>query len=162
MPTLWTPLPALGPDTSAASHGTGMAAAAGGREGQFRHGLTFLEGRGVVQDYRSALDWFQRAAEQNHPKAQRRLGQMYADGRGTPVDTIQADVWLSLATAPGEEHAARQRDQVLLHLGEDEIDKALEQARALHGRPDEPAPPGPAGAVPATVDASAKEPPAAP
>lgn len=149
-------------DTSAASHWYGMAAAAGDGEGQYRYGLAFLEGRGVVQDYRSALDWFQRAAEQNHPKAQRRLGLMYADGRGTPVDKVQAYVWLSIATAQGEEHAARQRDQVLMHLHEDEIGKAQEQARTLYARLTGPAPPGPAGATPATLNASAKAPPAAP
>jgi TPR repeat protein len=91
-------------------------------------------GRGVVQDYRSALEWLARAAEQNHPKAQRRLGQMYADGRGTPVDKVQAYVWLSLAAASGEDEAARQRDQVLMHLPDEQITQAQDQARALHAR----------------------------
>ena len=121
-------------NTSEASRWYARAADAGDREGQYRYGLALLEGRGVVQDYRSALEWLTRAAEQNHAKAQRRLGQMYADGRGTPVDKVQAYVWLSLAAAGGEDDAARQREQVLLHLPSDQIGTAQEQARALHAR----------------------------
>lgn len=121
-------------DTSEASRWYARAAEAGDREGQYRYGQALLEGSGVVQDYRAALEWLTRAANQNHAKAQRRLGQMYADGRGTPVDKVQAYVWLSLATAQGEQDAARLRDQVLMHLPTEEIDKAQETARALHAR----------------------------
>ena len=121
-------------NTSEASRWYARAAEAGHPEGQYRYGLALLEGRGVVQDYHSALEWLTRAAEQNHAKAQRRLGQMYADGRGTPVDKVRAYVWLSLAAAGGEDDAARQRDQVLLHLSTDQIGKAQEQAHALHER----------------------------
>jgi hypothetical protein len=123
-------------NTSEASRWYARAAEAGHPEGQYRYGLALLEGRGVVQDYHSALGWLSRAAEQNHAKAQRRLGEMYADGRGTPVDKVQAYVWLSLAAAGGEDDAARQRDQVLLHLASDQIAKAQEQALALHERID--------------------------
>ncbi len=140
-------------DTAEASRWYARAAEAGDREGQYRYGQALLEGSGVVQDYRAALEWLTRAADQNHAKAQRRLGQMYADGRGTPVDKIQAYVWLSLATAQGEQDAARLRDQVLMHLPTEDIDKAQETARALHARLT-----GAAPAKPATDAAPSPEP----
>jgi TPR repeat protein len=36
----------------------------------------------MAQDDREAANWYQRAAQQNHPGAQFELGNFYASGRG--------------------------------------------------------------------------------
>ena len=42
------------------------------------------KGDGVLQNYVKAAEWFQKAAEQGHAKAQLSLGRMYITGRGVP------------------------------------------------------------------------------
>ena len=51
------------------------AAEAGTAGAQYALALRLEEGRGLVQNYRLAVEWFARAAEQGHVAAQGRLGQ---------------------------------------------------------------------------------------
>jgi len=45
--------------------------------------------------------WFQKSADQNFAKAQNDLGALYAEGRGTARDFVQASKWLLLAEQGG-------------------------------------------------------------
>jgi hypothetical protein len=56
-------------------------------------------GQGVPQDYKQALQWYQRAAEQGHASAQYNLGVMYVKGKGVPKDYVLAYMWINLAAA---------------------------------------------------------------
>ena len=55
---------------------------------QYEVGRDFLEGRGVKQDYKEALKWFKRAADQGNPQAQLSLARMYYEEQGIDDDTI--------------------------------------------------------------------------
>lgn len=53
----------------------------------FALGMMYYNGQGVPQDYKEAVSWYTKAAEQGHAKAQFSLGAMYTDGRGVPQDS---------------------------------------------------------------------------
>ena len=48
-------------------------------------------------NYKQALKWYTKAAEQGNVAAQHKLGLMYEDGRGTPKDYKQAVKWYTEA-----------------------------------------------------------------
>src|SRR5262247_2236566 len=52
-------------------------------------------------DYVQAMKLFRQLAEQGHQWAQRRLGLMYAEGKGVPQDFEEAVKWYRLAAAQG-------------------------------------------------------------
>jgi TPR repeat protein len=68
-------------------------------------------GLGVPQDYKSARQWFHKAAEQGNANAQFNLGVMYAKGVGVPQDYVQAHMWFILAAT---KHAKYRADRVRL------------------------------------------------
>lgn len=81
--------------------GAGMAAA------QYALALRLEEGKGVVQNYTLAVEWFARAAKQGHVAAQSRLGQYYHHGLGVEKNRATAIHWLeqAAATASGQGQA---------------------------------------------------------
>ena len=54
-----------------------------------------------------AAKWFHKAAEQNHAKAQDRLGRCYYYGHGVPKNYAEACKWALLAVARGDENAKK-------------------------------------------------------
>ena len=61
----------------------------------------YENGQGVAKDYRQALLWYQKAANQGYAVAQQNLGLMYADGLGVAQDFKQARFWFEKAAAQG-------------------------------------------------------------
>ena len=64
---------------------------------QYNLGRCYDRGLKVAQDYKQALYWYQKAAEQGHDKAANNLGCMYLDGRGVEQDYEKAAYWLELS-----------------------------------------------------------------
>jgi TPR repeat protein len=67
----------------------------------------YEEGRGVKQDYRESLKWYQIAASQGYLQAQNNLGRLYAEGRGAPQDYVRAYMWFKMAASRGVVTAQR-------------------------------------------------------
>ena len=44
------------------------------------------QGRGVDVNYKKAIEWYEKAAEQGHAYAQYNLGNMYRNGHGVDVN----------------------------------------------------------------------------
>ncbi|NKN34504.1 tetratricopeptide repeat protein [Marichromatium bheemlicum] len=109
-------------------------------------GGLYEKGRGVIQDYESALAWYRRAAAQGDPQAMARLGRMLRTGRGVEKNLVEAYVWLNLAAARGDPHAEIDRDRLRRMLSDNEIDHA--QDRSRHFDDDLPRPSGPAQPLP--------------
>ena len=61
----------------------------------------YEDGQGVPQDYKQAVKWYTKAAEQGDADAQSNLGVMYANGQGVPQDNVSAHMWFNLAAANG-------------------------------------------------------------
>jgi TPR repeat protein/8-oxo-dGTP pyrophosphatase MutT (NUDIX family) len=51
------------------------------------------------QDFAEAAKWYHKAAEQGSPGAQQKLGVMYTNGWGVPVDVVEAEKWSSKASS---------------------------------------------------------------
>ena len=79
----------------------------GNSDAQFGLGYMYLQGQGVVLNYKKAMRWFRLAAEQGDPDAQNNLGLMYAVGTGVVEDPIYALMWFELAAANGSEGAKK-------------------------------------------------------
>lgn len=64
-------------------------------ESQYRLGLCYFRGLGVVYSEDEAFRLFKLAAELGHAKAQEFIGFCYASGIGTEVDTTTAHRWFA-------------------------------------------------------------------
>lgn len=121
-------------DYAAAALWSRRAAEQGIASAQSNLGLLYDKGQGVEQDYAEAVRWYRRAAEQGFPEAQRNLGSVYEHGNGVPADPVLAYAWYGVASAGGDEVALKLRARVAARMSEDEIARAREMARNLHGR----------------------------
>ena len=65
----------------------------------------YSKGQGVHQDYKEAVLWYRKAAEQGHSGAQYNLGIMYDEGQGVPQDYKEAVKWTRLAAEQGHSGA---------------------------------------------------------
>ena len=63
-------------------------------------------GQGVPQDYKQAVIWYQKAAEQEYPRALSILGVMYVEGKGVPQNYKIAYILLNLAASKGSDSGA--------------------------------------------------------
>ena len=72
---------------------------------QFKVGLIYYGGQGVLRDYIEALNWFKKAARQGNPYAQFNVGYMYEKGEGTPQDYVEATNYYRQAAEQGNQVA---------------------------------------------------------
>ena len=77
-------------------------AANGDVRAQFKLGFMYDRGNGVPQDYKEAVSWYLKAAEQGNAPAQFYLGQMYDIGKGVSQDYQEAASWYIKAAEQGE------------------------------------------------------------
>ena len=66
----------------------------------------------VKQDDEKAAEFYRKAAERNHPKAQFNLGMMYDNGEGVTQDHVKAHALSNMAAASGDKFAAKNRDNI--------------------------------------------------
>jgi uncharacterized protein len=69
------------------------------------------------------------AARSGNSDTQRVLGEMYAQGRGVPQNSVIAHQWLSLAAANGTEGAVELRDELAAKMTPAQITEAQTLAR---------------------------------
>jgi TPR repeat protein len=81
------------------------SASAGNSDAMSHVGYMYAEGRGVKQDYDSALHWLREAAAAGNINAMTNLGILYANGRGVTPDYQQAREWFEKAAAAGNAKA---------------------------------------------------------
>jgi TPR repeat protein len=97
----------------------------GDARAQFYLGFMYETGRGVPQDYATAVHWYTRAANQGETTAQYRLGLLFDKGQGVSQDYIQAHKWLNLAAAHAppatRDYWVRLRDAVATKMTRGEI-----------------------------------------
>lgn len=89
-------LPPEASDADAVDEMTRLAQS-GNANFQYNLARCYDKGFKVAQDYKQALYWYQKAAEQGHDKAANNLGCMYLDGRGVAQDYEKAAYWLELS-----------------------------------------------------------------
>jgi TPR repeat protein len=64
----------------------------------------------VPENYRAAVEWFRRAADQGYLEAQNALGDLYDAYVG--ANLIEVHKWYNLAAIAGDSKAERKRDEV--------------------------------------------------
>lgn len=105
---------------------------------------------GPAEDYAEALEADDRGdlvtaaalmrtlAEGGYAPAQAALGTLYANGRGVPLDRVEAMAWLSVAiprlSGRNAENATAYRDVLANGLSVVELDQARQRAAALAAR----------------------------
>ena len=65
----------------------------------------YHKGEGIPQDYKTAVKWYRRAAEQGNATAQSNLGLMYDKGEGVSQDYKTAVKWYRHAAEQGDASA---------------------------------------------------------
>jgi hypothetical protein len=70
-------------------------------ESQFNMGKRFAGEMGSAQNYVQAVEWYLKAAAQDHSEAQYILGLMYGKGQGVRRDEATASMWLWKAAKLG-------------------------------------------------------------
>jgi len=60
---------------------------------QYGLGVLYHKGQGVEQDHAKALEWYHKAAQQDHPDAQEKLAMMYLQGDGVEKDEDKGYEW---------------------------------------------------------------------
>lgn len=101
----------------------------GNSEAQYKLGVMYDEGKGVVQDYKEASKWYRLSAEQGKSGAQYNLGVMYAQGQGVSQDNVRSHMWLSLAVAQGFDEALNDRDWLAQRMTPAQIAEAQKMTR---------------------------------
>ena len=105
----FTSLPAAEADSSPDTYTTmsfkdvKKLAGSGSVGAEYSLGMRYANGDGTKQDYREAKQWFLRAAERGHIRAQAKVAACFWAGRGGPQDYSKAYFWALLAQAGGEE-----------------------------------------------------------
>jgi S1-C subfamily serine protease len=89
----------------------------------------YEKGRGVSQDYKSALKWYRLAAEQGDADAQYNLGVMYGTGQGVIQDNVYAHMWWNIAASSGDKDAIGNRDIIAKRMTPSQLAKAQDLAR---------------------------------
>ncbi|MBN9119595.1 MAG: SEL1-like repeat protein [Planctomycetes bacterium] len=74
-------------------------------ETHYRRGEECYTGRGALQDYAKAREWYEKAAALGHAEAEFRLGWLHDHGRGVPRDAVAARAWYERAAAQGNANA---------------------------------------------------------
>ena len=74
-------------------------------EADYQRGAAFHFGRGVVQDYAKAREWYEKAAAQGLAISQYGLGVLHDNGLGVVQDYATARVWYEKAAAQGDANA---------------------------------------------------------
>ncbi|KAF9930951.1 hypothetical protein FBU30_011060 [Linnemannia zychae] len=98
------------------------AAVQGFSDAQYAAGFVYMG----LKEYTKAMIWFQKAAEQKHPAAQNRIGDMYLWGHGVPEDVNTARQWYLKAANQG--FAEAQYKLGLLYEGGEGIPRDVGQA----------------------------------
>lgn len=64
----------------------------------------YLEGKGVIRDYKKAAEWYEKAVAQGHAYAMNNLGHLYIKALGVPLDKDRAkSLWKKAADLGIEE-----------------------------------------------------------
>jgi uncharacterized protein len=96
---------------------------------QVNLGSLYDYGRGVPQDFKMAVRWYRRSAEQGNDFAQRRLGLLYERGDGVPQDYVQAYMWYKLGAANGGRSGAVLQDALAIRMNSDQLVEAQQLVR---------------------------------
>ncbi len=98
-------------------------------DAQYNLGFMYKNGQGVVQDYKEAVKWYRKSAEQGNALAQSNLGFMYDNGQGVVQDFVRAHMWYNLGGSNGNKTGSKNRDLIAKEMTPAQIAEAQKLAR---------------------------------
>lgn len=101
-----------------------LAAEQGNLAAQNDLAYLYYNGLGGERDYKKALELYQKAAFQGDALAQANTGLMYATGTGADTDKARGYAWYSLAASRGNNVAAINRNNLMLDMSWEELNRA--------------------------------------
>jgi TPR repeat protein len=104
----------------------------GNSAAQFKLGVLYYHGQGVMQDNEKAVYWFKKSSYQGYVPAQSILGALYYYGTGVTKNYEAAYFWLALAGSSGGQKIAELRASIAKELGTEkvlEVEKRVESQR---------------------------------
>ena len=72
----------------------------------------FEHGRGTIQDYAQAAEWYSKAARKGHSEARYKIGWMYEEGIGVEQNYSRAMWWYKKAITSGYKDAQKFYDKL--------------------------------------------------
>lgn len=106
----------------------------GNTAAQFNLGQMYRLGQGAPRDLVEAARWYHRAAAQGDAQSQYNLGVMYYNAQGVPRNLVFSHMWLTLSAMSGADHAVRNRRMLDKQMTPEQVNEALELARACKQR----------------------------
>ena len=94
----------------------------------------YLSGAGVKQSDETAAYWFKEAAIQGHLQAQHAYAMLLAQGKGVPLDYVQAYAWINMPAEAGDDEAIKNRARLIGLLGPEDTQKAIELAEEFKAK----------------------------
>lgn len=93
--------------------------------------IHYYLGLGRTRDFKTAKEWFEKAAKAGHPDAQYNLGVMYENGEAVKKDYVTAYKWFYLAKEKGNIHAEKRMQGMAENhqLFPNQMKHAVEQAK---------------------------------
>ena len=85
----------------------------------------------MKQDFKQAVKWFRKAAEQGDASAQNNLGIMYANGKGVLEDNVTAYAWWNIAAANGSATGKKNKDIIAKRMTADQIAEGQKLSREM-------------------------------
>jgi len=101
----------------------------GDAKAQYLLGWFYIEGRGVLQDYKESVKWYGLAAEQGEIDALTSLGLMYYNGKSIIRDYVMAHMYWNIAAVSGDKDAIKYRGDVEEEMTTSQILEAQDLAR---------------------------------
>jgi TPR repeat protein len=106
-----------------------LSAKKGEESAQYRLGLMYRTGDGVLRDYAESVKWYRLSAKQGVDVSQKILGDMYREGKGVLKDKKIAHMWYNIASANGYLTAGDKRDNLEASMTPEAIEQATAMAR---------------------------------
>ena len=106
-----------------------LAAKQGYAPAQWALGKMYVDGKGVPQNYKTAVKWYKLAAEQGLAIAQYNLGRMYREGNGVPQDYVRAHMWENIAATNGSKLGAGSTAYFELYMTSSQLETAQNLTR---------------------------------
>ena len=89
------------------------------------------KGEGVEWNFKEAMKWYRKAADQGYAEAQHGLGHKYYTGEGVPRDYGTAYAWYNIAVANGFADAEKYKGIVVKKMPPAQLAKAEELVKEM-------------------------------
>ncbi len=107
------------------------AADAGNIQAMLELGVRYQKSGSLENAEQMAFRWFQKAAEAGSAAGQYNLAHLYEDGNQTPVNLVEAYVWMSLSNRSGNPVAQSEASAIKAKLTPAELERAEERIAYL-------------------------------